>query len=84
LGLLGKPFPLLIVLDFTNFYLKIYNLLGNLLVSNIILMIAKLGMENAKKSKGLVPRNPDKAKLSVRRGRKAAGLWKEEGRVVEG
>jgi hypothetical protein len=50
LGLLGKSFPLLIVSDFTNFYLKIYNLLKNLQVSNVILMIAKLGMENAVKS----------------------------------
>ena len=47
LGLLGKSFPLFIVSDFTNFYLKIHNLLWNLLVSDIIPPILKLGMENA-------------------------------------
>ncbi len=38
---------LLIVLDFTNLYLEINNLLKSLLVSDIRLMIAKLGAENA-------------------------------------
>jgi hypothetical protein len=46
-GLCGKPFPLLILSVFTNFYLKIYNLLRKLLVSGIILEQVYVGIKLA-------------------------------------
>lgn len=42
-----KVFHFLMVPGLTKIYLKIYNPLRSLLVSDILLTIAKLGMENA-------------------------------------
>ena len=53
--------------EFNNIKGIICNYLRNLLVSDILLMIAKFGMENARKYGGLVPINPDNAKPSGRR-----------------
>ena len=47
LGLLCKLFPLLIMMVLQKIYLEIYNLLRSLVVSSIILMIVKSGMEVA-------------------------------------
>jgi len=44
---LGKSFPLLMVSDFTNFYLKIYNLLRKLLVSGTLLEQVYVGIKLA-------------------------------------
>jgi hypothetical protein len=57
--------------------MKIHNHLKDLLVSDIFLFIAKLGMENAlNSSKYLV--NPDKANHFVRRGTESGGsFWGE-------
>ena len=62
------------MMGFQEIYLEIYNLLRSLLVSSIILIDTKIWYGSCSLINGDMGKNPDKAKPSVRRGRKAAGL----------